>query len=217
MPEKSQHKSPAPKPAAPVPGELTPEQEKTARELLIQGATFENVVLTLAARGQQVSDLAVENFFRSNPELHSLRAKRTIQVARKIRTECEGGDPGDVELADAVIMTGLQRLRSTTAELDVNEALRRRNEREITHLRRQNVVLKGRESLAKLDLYRARKRVLNVQWETAREKLKRIKDEVENAKKGELSGPELAARIQEIYGLIEAPPVPAIGTPQSEV
>ena len=49
MPERRQNKSPAP-PA----GELTPEQEKTARELLIQGATFEKVVLTLAARGQQV-------------------------------------------------------------------------------------------------------------------------------------------------------------------
>jgi hypothetical protein len=196
--------------------ELSADQRKAARELLIQGATFENVVLTLGARGQRVSLLAVENFFRADPELHALRAKRTIQVARTIRTECEGGDPGDIELADAVIMTGLQRLRSATAELNVNEALRRRNERELTHLRAQNLVLKGRESHAKRDLYRARGRVLNVQWRTAREKLKQIKDEVVNAKKGELSGPELASRIQEIYGLIEAPPVPAIGTPQSE-
>ncbi len=199
-----------------VKSELSADQEKSARQLLIQGATFEDVVLTLAARGQQVSQLAVENYFRSSPDLHALRAKRTIELARKIRAESEGGDPGDIELADAVIMTGLQRLRGSSADLNVNDALRRRNEREVSHLRRQNLRLKGRESIAKHDMYRARTRVLNVQWQTARENLKRLKNDLENAKQGELSGSELAARIQEIYGLIEAPPAPPVGTPESE-
>ena len=59
-----------------------------------------------------------------------------------------------------------------------------------------------------------RTRLLSAQYVQARAKLKQTIQELRNAKQEEISGPELAARIQEIYGLVKAPPLPPAGAPQ---
>jgi hypothetical protein len=205
-----------PRPAKAVSAALAPEQEKLARKLLIDGATFEDVVLTLAAQGHRVPQHVVENYFRSDPELPALRAQHAVEVARKIRHQSEGGDPQDVQFADAVIMTGLLRLNRSTALLDVNDALRRRYEHENLALKQRVLRLRERETQAKAELYRAHKRMLSIKWETARHKLRKMKQELKRSKKTELTGPQLAARIEEIYGLVEAPPVPPVGAPKTE-
>ena len=71
MSAKSKHVLSAENPAGAA---LRPEQEKLVRKLLIDGATFEDVVLTLAAQGHRVPQHVVENYFRSDPELPALRA-----------------------------------------------------------------------------------------------------------------------------------------------
>jgi hypothetical protein len=195
---------------------LTPGQVRTARKMLIEGATFEDVILTFLARGQRVAQHEVENYFRSNPRLHALRASHAVEVARRIRKETKEGDPEDVELADAVIMTGLLRLNRSTAMLDVNDALRRRYERENVHLKQKVLRLQEKATLVNTEVARARKRMLSVQWKSARHKLREMQEELARGKKNEITGPQLAARIQEIYGLVEAPPVAPVGAPASQ-
>jgi hypothetical protein len=213
MSAKSKHVSRTQKPA---PAPLRPEQEKLVRKLLIDGAPFEDVVLTLAAQGHRVPQHVVENYFRSNPELHALRAKRMVEVARRVRTETEDGDPEDVQFADAVIMTGLLRLNRSAAMLDVNDALRRKLESENLHLRERIGHLKAQNEIKFGKLCDARTRLISAQYEAARQKLQEMQQHLQHAKQDELSGPELAARIEEIYGLVEAPPVPPVGAPKTE-
>jgi hypothetical protein len=196
--------------------ELTPDQEKTVRKMLIDGATFEDVVLTLEAQGRAVAQHVVENYFRSDPQLYVLRVQHMLDVARKVRVETKGGDPEDLELADAVIMTGLMRLNRSTALLDVNDALRRRFERENVLLRQQILRLKARNEIKTGRFYDARTRLLSAQYQKAREQMKETIEKLKDAKHGEISGPELSAKIQEIYGLVQAPPVPPAGAPESE-
>jgi hypothetical protein len=214
----ARHRPPAAAAVIPAPGaaELSHDQEKTARQMLIDGATFEDVVLTLQARGQDVAQHAVENYFRSDPKLHVLRVAHMLDVARGIRSLTNQGDPEDVELADAVIMTGMQRLHRATSMLDVNDALRRKYERENLRLKQQVLRLKARVNIETEKLTRARTRLLSAEWKKACQSLKEMHEELKNAKQGEIPGPELAARIQEIYGLVQTPPVPPVGAPKDQ-
>ena len=195
-----------PSPVKPERGELTPEQQRVARKLLIQGATFEDVVLTLHAQGHRVAQHEVENYYRANPELQALRAKHTLEVARRIRIETKQGDPEDVQLADAVIMTGLQRLNRATAQLDVNDALRRRLENENLNSRRNILRVKARNEFKLGKLIDAKTRLLIAQSKKVRHEFEKT---IELARQGQLSASELAAKIEEIYGLVRAPVLPA--------
>jgi hypothetical protein len=195
---------------------LTPDQEATARRLLVEGATFEDVILTIQARGQKIAQHAVENYFRSHPELHALRAQRLVEIARDIRRETQQGDPDDVEFADAVVMTGLLRLNRAAAMLDVNDALRRKYERENLQLKQQILLLKARREEVERDFYRARTRLLTQNWKIARNKLKEARDKLARAEQGQALDPQIIATLQEVYGLVQAPPIPPIGAPEIE-
>lgn len=194
---------------------LTVEQEKTARTMLIDGATFEDVVLTLGGRGQSVAQHVVENYFRSNPELHALRAGRSLEIAREIRKATNEENPEDVDLADAVILTGLQRLNRATARIDVNDALRRKLERENLHLKQQVLRLQARHESQAEQFQRARTRLLSTQCLVARRKLKKLERELSRSKKGKDLSADITATIQEIYGLVQAPAIPPAGAPET--
>ena len=196
--------------------DLTPDQEQTARQMLIEGATFEDVVFTLRARGQSAEQPAVENYFRSHPELHALRAQHLVEIAREIRRRTGEGDPEDVEFADAVVMTGLLRMNRSVALLDVNDALRRKYERENSRLRQQKLRLEAQHAELRRDFMRARTRLLSAQWKKARGKLKEAGDALARAEEARTLNPEIAATIQEVYGLVQAPPIPPLGAPEYE-
>jgi hypothetical protein len=196
-------------PVKPVRGELTPDQRRVARKLLIDGATIEDVVLTLAAQGYRVPAHAVENFFRSDPNLPAQRVQHMLDVTRTIRQGSEKGAPEEVQLADAVIATGLMRLHQATAQLDVNDALRRRLEHENLTYRRHILRLKQRNQCKMGKLITAKTRLLTAQHQKVCQEFEQTIEKLKRATQGELSGPELAARIEEIYGLVKAPVFPA--------
>ena len=195
---------------------LRRDQQAMAHRMLIDGATFEDIVITAKLCGWEIPQEAVEEYFRSNPELHALRASRQVEIAREIRKATKEENPEDVQLADAVILTGLQRLTRATAMLDVNDALRRKLERENLFLKQQALRLKVRHENQSEKYYRARTRMLSAQWRAAREKLLKLQEQVSQSRKCKKLSHDIVERIQEIYGLVQAPPVPPVGAPKED-
>ncbi len=196
--------------------DLSAEQEKAARKLLIDGATFETVALTFLARGQLVRREAIENYFLADPKLAGERAQHMMKVAREIRKAIPGGDPEDLELADAVIATGLLGLHREQAKLELKDALRRRQERQIGSLRAQITRMKARNEAAINERIRAHTRLLNTQRQKALRQLEELESKVGRADDDKRLNEEVIQQIREIYGLIEPPIVPPIGAPQIE-
>jgi DNA-binding transcriptional regulator GbsR (MarR family) len=75
--------------------------------MLIEGATFEDVVETINEHGaKRITLHAVQNYFRPDLSLQKERVKHLIEVAQSLKQAM--GDPksGKQNLVDAVLMTG---------------------------------------------------------------------------------------------------------------
>lgn len=210
--ERGGPEKPCPKAAV----ELTSEQEKVARTLLIDGATFETVALTFLGRGQRVRREAIESYFLAHPEIAGERAKHMLKVTREIRKSISEGDPDDIELADAVIATGLLGLHREQAKLDVNDAIRRDLERQVLVLKKQLTVARTSHERAATRHLFAQTRALDLDHEKARKGLEEVEAKLTRTEKDKKLNHEVVNQIREIYGLIKKPLVPPIGAPQQE-
>lgn len=171
--------------------------------MLVDGATFEDVVETVNERDRERITLhAVQNFFRSNLGLQQQRIKRQRETAQALRQAL--GDPasGQQELADAILMTGLMRVSRRGSEFTAKDAVYEKYERENLRLKRE--LTKQREQKLRLD-----KRIALTRWkseqtrtELARARLLELRQMLDARKEEHRLGPETLQKIQEIYGLI---------------
>lgn len=93
--------------AAAIPARL----RRRAGRLLAAGATFEETLDELFRRGaEQVSLKAVQDFFRSNPEVQRQRIERRRQAVQELKQALAGPDCLHRSLAEATLFIGLTEL-----------------------------------------------------------------------------------------------------------
>jgi hypothetical protein len=194
----------------PEAGQLPPEKQPLVAELLVEGATFEDVVETVnEGEGPKVTQGAVERFFRSNLELQKRRVARLVEKAEALKTSLQA-DPNSAErkLAEAALLTGLMRLSRGGAELTVKDAMSLRLQQENLRLRQRVVRMKDRDAILKHALTEARAHHEFERLKLTREKVRLLRRNLKGLRKGQQLGPETFQKIQEIYGILDEPYTP---------
>lgn len=198
--------------AKPAPGQLCADVtllpddlRELVETMLVDGATFEDVVETLNERGRQKITLhAVQNFFRSNLGLQQQRIKRQRETALALRKALGNPASGQQALADAILMTGLMRVSRHGSEFTTKDAMYEKYERE--NLRLKQELTKQKEQKLHLDrrIALTRWRSEQARMELARARLRELQQMLDARKDQHHLGPETLQKIQEIYGLIGA-------------
>ncbi len=146
--------------------------QRRAGRLLAAGASFEETQGELRRRGaEQVSLKAVQDFFRSNPELHRERIERRRQAMEELKQALNDPDSQRRSLAEAALLTGLAELTSP-AGLSRSQLNNYRLQLRTLRLKRQSATLGQRVAQTRLKLAMAR-------WEMARLKLTDLERELE--------------------------------------
>lgn len=163
--------------------------------LLIDGATFEDVVEAVEERGDdRVTLSAVQDLFRGNPELQQRRIRRQLEVARALKKAVGNPRSGREQLVHALILTGMMRLNRRDGNFEVKDAVRSHEQEENQKLRRRVMVLTQRNLDMKL-------KVMDAKLKVERAEVKQAVEEVKDPD-------DLRKKIDEIYGI--APSVAAV-------
>ena len=183
---------------------LPPEREPLAAELLIEGATFEDVVEAInATAGPKVSQRAVEHFFRTHVDVQRQRVERTVKRADDLKVSLYANpDSAEAELAGAALLTGLMRLSRGGAELTVKDAMSLRLQQQNLRLRQRILRMKDRDAALKHALTEAQARHEFERLKLTREKVRLLRRNLKCLRKGQQLGPETFQKIQEIYGIL---------------
>lgn len=207
----------APAPAAPEAGaalpdagQLPPEKQPLVEELLVEGATFEDVVEAANEReGPKVTQGAVERFFRTNLEIQKRRVERLIQKAEGLKASLhDNPNSAEGKLAEAALLTGLMRLSRGGAELSVKDVMSLRMQRDNLRLRQRVLRMKERDAIQKFHLTQAQTLHEMEKLKLTRERARELRRHLESLKEGQRLGPDTFRRIQEIYGLLNEPFIP---------
>ena len=193
---------------------LPQEQQQVVEKMLMEGAPFEDVVEAIAEQGETGLTLtAVRNHFRGSPSLQQRRVQHQLETVQALK-QALGGDPesAEAQLAGAAILTGFLGLSRKESTLNLNDAERRRLERENLQLKKQFLELKVRKAKQDENMSRARIRVEVAKWHLLKEKVFELRRSIDNAGHGEKLGPETIQKIQEIYGLVSEPVGPEEGS-----
>ena len=137
--------------ALPDAGQLPPAKQPLVEELLVEGATFEDVVEAAnEGEGPKVTQRAVEHFFRTNLEIQKRRVQRLVEKAEALKASLHA-DPNSAEakLAEAALLTGLMRLSRDGAELSLKDAVSLRMQRDNLRLRQRILHMKERDAIQK--------------------------------------------------------------------
>lgn len=190
--------------------DLDPGLQDLVQELLIAGATFEDVVESVEEQGgQRVTQRAVENFFRGNLEVQKQRVHHLVETAQEIKKSLGNPETAEGKLAEAAFFTGFMRLSRKTAELDLNLAHKARLERENLHLRQWVSRLRGQNLLTERMLTKARIRTELARGKLLQQQAVELQKTVQECKDPKELGPKLVEKIQEIYGIATLPSLPA--------
>lgn len=171
--------------------------------MLVEGATFEDVVEAVEDCGQERVTLhAVQNFFRGNLALQQRRIQHQKETAQALKKAL--GDPksGQQEMADAILMTGLMRVNRRGSEISAKDAVFEKYERENLKLKKE--LASQRRQKLRLDIRIANTRLKSEQAKTelTKAKLAEMEHIVETRQGKDHLGPDVLEKIQEIYGLI---------------
>ena len=135
--------------------------QRRARRLLAAGATFEETLHELHRRGaEQLTLEAVQDFFRSNPEVQRERVERRRQAVDGLREALIGPDCLHRRLAEAALFIGLTEL-TTPHGLYCSQLNNCRLQIHTQRLKRQRAALGERVAHTRLKL-------ATVRWEMAR-------------------------------------------------
>jgi hypothetical protein len=172
--------------------------QRRARRLLAAGATFEETLAELRRRGATELTLkAVQDFFRSNPEVQRERIERRRQAVEELKQALAG--PGGLHrsLAEAALLTGLTELTAPRG-LYRSQLNNCRLEIHTQRLKCQKATLGERVAHTRLKL-------AMVRWEMARLRFVELERELaEQLGQHDLHLPALAA-MRKIHGLIGNP------------
>jgi len=172
--------------------------QRRARRLLTAGATFEETLNELRGRGaEQVTLKAVQDFFRSDPEVQRERIERRRQAAEELKKALTGPDSLHRTLAEAALFTGLSELMAPCG-LYRSQLNNCRLQIHTQRLKCQRAALGQRVAHARLKLAMAR-------WEMARLKLAELERELtQQLRQHHLHLPALAT-IRNIHALMSNP------------
>lgn len=183
-------------------------------DLLADGATFEDVVETFNQRGaSRVTLQAVESYFRSNLDLQKRRAQkqveRFLELKKALGDSSAGPETAEARLAAAVLLTGLLGLSRDHPALTLKDALRARLERENLSLKNQEMRLKVRKDVQEMKIRRVQEQLLRKKLDLITGEVKEMHARIEKHENPEKLGPEAIQKIQEIYGIVTLPNIPA--------
>jgi len=189
--------------------DLAPEQRALVEQMLIDGATFEDVVEAVNKRGGPgVSLTAVQNFFRSNLELQKQRIRRQVEDFEKLKAALGNPDTAEARLAAATLFSGYMRLYRKDAEITPKDAERARLQRENLRLRQRILWMKERSERDKHSWNQVRVRHEQAKLEKLRGEMRELRQSLKESLQTHKLSPEALRKIQEIYGLITEPFVP---------
>jgi|SRR5208337_1770920 len=184
-------------------GNLDLERRTFVGQMLVEGATFEDVVEAVNERGGDGITLnAVQNYFQGSLEIQKKRVRRLIESAETLLASVDK-DPKSAEarLARATFLTGYSRLRRNASLITPKDAERSRMERENLLLKHQVLIMQRKKATQDLDYSRARTRLILLTQGKLQEEILKLQQEVKTHRPGEPMGPEMLQRIQQIYGL----------------
>jgi hypothetical protein len=185
-------------------------ERKFIDALLVDGATFEDVVESVAEKGGfQVTLQAVINYFRANLEVQKRRVRRQVEKANELKKAFANPDSAEGELADATFLTGFMGVTRKGAELNLKDAQMMHLSRENLRLRNQFLRLKGRKLKQEEGFNYARTKVLLKKLELLTINVNQLKNIMAGEDKQNKLGPETRQKIQEIYGIVSLPAIPA--------
>ncbi|MGA2475193.1 MAG: hypothetical protein ABSF73_01090 [Terriglobia bacterium] len=184
-------------------GELDPELRTLVGRMLVEGATFEDVVEAVNERGGDGITLsAVQNYFQGSLEIQKKRVRRLIEGAEALLATVDK-DPksAEAQLARATFLTGYSRVRRDASLITPKDAARFRLERDNLSLKHQILIMQRKKAAQDLDYSRARTRLILLTQGKLQEEILKLQREVKAHRPGEPMGPEMLQRIQQLYGL----------------
>jgi len=194
-------------------GKLPDYLQKLVRRLLVQGATFQDVVEAVEeAPGDGVTLQAVQDYFRRDLDIQQERIKRQVAAAKALR-EAAGiklspDDQklgGEIGVLDAVILTGLMRLNRDEVEIDANDARIERLALRNLQLKRQTLRMERMKKEEECQRVRIKARAELARARLLEGKLKELRKTLKPVEKSQRLSPQAYQQIQEVYGLITAP------------
>jgi len=183
--------------------ELEPKEQSLVKKLLTEGSTFEDVVEAVNARGgDKITLNAVQNFYQGNRDIQKDRVRYLIQSAEELLASVDK-DPksAEAQLAKATFLTGYARVHRDTGEITAREAARYRLENENLALKRQILTMNRKKAAQELEYSRARTNLIQLTQGKLQTELRILEGQVRTHQPGMPLGPEVLAKIQEIYGL----------------
>ena len=106
-------------------GDLPDDLKETVGQMLVEGATFEDVAEAVKASGKaSVPERAIETYFRSNLALQEARIAHQVKTAKALKAALRKPRSSHAALAEAVLITGLMGMSRREASARVQQALR---------------------------------------------------------------------------------------------
>jgi hypothetical protein len=183
--------------------DLQLELRELVDRMLVDGATFEDVVEAVNERGGDGITLsAVQNYFQGNLDIQKKRVHQSVENASALLATVDK-DPksAEAQLARATFLTGYSRVHRKASLITPRDAERSRIERENLTLKHQILIMRRKKALQDLDYSRARTRLILLTQGKLQEEILKLQREVKTHRPGEPMGPEMLQRIQQIYGL----------------
>ena len=172
------------------------------RKKLIEGSTYENVVLTVIDEFGIVLPLhAVEDYFRSNPGLQKKRVESLLAAKAWLKEKFRKGEDVHSGLADTVLLVGLMGVRASTQMQDFGNAMKYVGYKANVEFKTHDMDIKDRKVNLAADLAVSKKEHASAQTALLHAELERLKNRVTCAKDSNARGPETIERIHQIYGL----------------
>ncbi len=184
--------------------------------MLIEGAAFREVVEAVKTLAPEpVTVQALERYFRSSVPLQKQRIEWQLSTVRELKKSLGNSETGELELLDAIILTGLTCANRKGIQLALKDAFKQRAIRETLQLRKQDVQMKNRKLEEEVRLLRARARAENEKARLLETKVRELHQRLGKVKKTGRLDPETFRKIEEIYGIVETPVV-IDGTSETE-
>lgn len=189
--------------------DLSEDLQKLVRQMLIEGATFEDIVEAINERGQEKITLhAVQNYFRPDLSLQQQRVKHQLEAAQSLKQAMGDPESGQQELADAILMTGLMRVNRRGSDFTAHDAVYEKFKRDNLRLKKDQVRMQWQKLRLDKRLAETRLKAEQGKQELVKARLREMQQLMESRKGGKSLGPEAFEKIQEIYGLVSKPSVP---------
>ena len=185
---------------------LDPGLQDKVREMLTDGATFEDVVDTINEEGKvRITLQAIRNFFRRHLDVQRARVTHQIQKAEALLASIGHPESAEGQLARAAFLDGFLRLERASASVTPRDADLARARRAHQKLRQQYLIMRNRKTAVELELGGLRKRNEAAKLKFMTLRMQNMRQEMAAACKSRRLSGDAVRQIREIYGLLDEP------------